>query len=118
MRHQNKKYRIGSDSEHRASLLKNLASAVICNGKIKSTLTKCRAVKPYVEKLVTLAKVDNVANRRRAVAKLNSKEAVKKLFTEVAPKFKTRPGGYTRIIKASDNRLGDNAQIGFLCFLE
>lgn len=118
MRHQNKKYNIGTDASHRKSLLRNLAAEIIDHGKIKTTHTKCKAVQPVVEKLITLAKEDSVANRRLALSKLDNKAAVHKLFTEVAPKFKERNGGYTRILKLADNRLGDNAPMSFISLVD
>lgn len=118
MRHQNQKYNIGTTPAHRQALLKNLASEVIDHGKIKTTMAKAKAVRPVVEKLITLAKVDSVANRRLAYSKLNNKTAVKKLFEEVAPKFKERNGGYTRILKLADGRVGDNAKMGFIALVD
>jgi large subunit ribosomal protein L17 len=118
MRHQKKKYRIGTTPAHRTSLLRNLAMEVIDHGKIKSTHTKCMAVRPYLEKLITLAKVDTVANRRTALSKLDNKPAVNKLFTEVAPKFVERAGGYTRVNKLSDTRVGDNAKMSLISLVE
>ena len=117
MRHQKRKYRIGTTPAHRKSLLRNLASEIIDHGQIKTTQTKCRAMKSYVEKLVTLAKVDSVANRRTALKKLNNKDAVKKLFEELGPKFKERKGGYTRIMKLADGRVGDNAPMAYIAFV-
>jgi len=114
MRHQNKRYRIGSTPAHRKSLIKNLCISLINHGKICSTLAKCKAMQSPVEKLITLAKEDTVANRRLAFSKLNNKLAVKKLFTDVAPKFTERPGGYTRIIKIADGRVGDNAKMAYI----
>jgi large subunit ribosomal protein L17 len=90
MRHSKHKYKLGVNPSHRKSLIKNLAIEVIDHGKIKTTQAKAKAVKGYVEKLVTLAKEDSVHNRRLAFKKLNNKSAVAKLFTEVAPKFKER----------------------------
>lgn len=116
MRHQNKKYRIGTTAAHRKSLLRNLASEVLDHGKIKSTHTKCKAVQPFVEKLITIAKVDSVANRRLALSKLNNRNAVKNLF-ELAPKYKERNGGYTRIMKLADKRVGDNAQMSYIALV-
>ena len=113
MRHLNKKYRIGTTAAHRKSLLRNLATEVLDHGRIKQTRTKCKAVQPYVEKLITLAKNDTVANRRLAFSKLDNKQAVKTLF-EVAPRFKERNGGYTRIMKLADKRVGDNAQMSYI----
>jgi len=118
MRHNKLKYRIGTTPAHRTSLLRNLASEVIDHKKIKTTHTKCKAVQGYVEKLITIAKVDSVANRRLAFKKLNNSEAVKILFSDVAPKFKERNGGYTRITKLSDGRVGDGAKMSFISFVE
>lgn len=114
MRHNKIKHSIGSDSAHRKSLLRNLAIEIIDHGRIKTTHTKCKAVKPFVEKLITIAKNDTVANRRLAFKKLNNKEAVKILFTDVAPKYKERNGGYTRVLKLADTRVGDGAQMSFI----
>ncbi len=118
MRHQNRKYRIGTNPAHRKSLLRNLAIEVIDHGKIKTTHTKCKAVQPFVEKLVTIAKEDTVANRRLAFSKLNNKLAVQKLFNEVAPKYKERNGGYTRILKLADGRVGDNAKMSYIALVD
>jgi len=118
MRHQKHKHSIGTNPAHRKSLMRNLASEIIDHGKIKTTHTKCQAIRGYVEKLVTLAKVDSVANRRLAFQKLNNKEAVKKLFDEVGPKLKSRPGGYTRILKLADGRVGDNTSMSYIAFVE
>ena len=118
MRHRKIKYKIGTTSAHRRSLLKNLASEVIDHEKIKTTQAKCKAVRPFVEKLITLAKKDTVANRRLAFKKLGHSTVVKKLFDEVAPRYKERPGGYTRILKLPDRRIGDNAPMGFIALVD
>lgn len=118
MRHQNHKYKLGVSPSHRKAMVKNLAIEVIDHGMIKTTLTRAKAIQPVVEKLVTLAKNDTVANRRTAFSKLNNKEAVAKLFTEVAPKFKERNGGYTRIMRMSDNRVGDNSKMAYIAFVD
>jgi len=118
MRHNKHKYKLGVDPAHRKSMIKNLASELIDHKKIKTTKTRCKAVKIYVEKLVTLAKVDSVANRRLAYKKLNNKDAVKALFEEVAPKFKERNGGYTRILRLADGRVGDNASMAYIAFVD
>ena len=118
MRHQRRKYRIGTTPSHRKSLVRNLAVEVIEHEQIKTTHVKCKAIRPVVEKLITLAKNDTVANRRLAFSKLNDKAAVKKLFEEVAPRFKERPGGYTRVLKLADGRVGDNAQMGLITFVD
>ena len=99
-------------------MVRNLACEVIDHGMIKTTKTRAKAIQPVVEKLVTIAKNDTVANRRLAFKKLNNKDAVSKLFAEVAPKFKERNGGYTRIMRTSDNRLGDNAEMAYIAFVD
>ncbi len=118
MRHSKHKYKLGVDPSHRKSLMRNLAIEVIDHGKIKTTQAKAKATKIYLEKLVTLAKVDSVHNRRLAFKKLNNKEAVTKLFTEIGPKFKERNGGYTRITKLADLRLGDASKMGYISFVD
>jgi large subunit ribosomal protein L17 len=118
MRHGNHRYTIGSKPSHRKSLMRNLAVEVIDHGKIKTTHVKCKSVQPYLEKLVTLAKNDSVANRRLAYSKLNNRDAVNKLFTEVGPKFKARNGGYTRVLKMTDGRVGDGAPVSLIMFVE
>lgn len=118
MRHGNHKYKLGVNPQHRKALVQNLCIELITHGKIKTTETKARAIKPVVEKLVTLAKNDTIANRRLAFTKLNNKEAVKALFDTVAPKFKQRPGGYTRLLKVAEPRLGDGAREAYIAFVE
>lgn len=118
MRHAKHKYKLGVDPSHRKSMMRNLAVEIIDHGKIKTTQTRAKALRIFVEKLVTLAKVDSVHNRRQALSKLNNKDAVSKLFVNVAPKFKERNGGYTRIIKLADRRLGDASQMGYISFVD
>jgi large subunit ribosomal protein L17 len=98
-------------------MMRNLAISAIENGTIKSTITKTKAARIYLEKIVTIAKNDSVGNRRLVFSKLNSKEAVNKLFTEIAPKYKSRPGGYLRITRFPTPRLGDGADLAFLSFV-
>lgn len=118
MRHGNHKYKLGVQPSHRIAMMKNLAIEVIEHGKIKTTHTRCMAAKIFIEKLITLAKEDTVANRRVAFSKLNNKNAVTALFETVAPKFKTRNGGYTRVIKTADGRVGDNAKISYIALVD
>ncbi|MEX0798379.1 MAG: 50S ribosomal protein L17 [Bacteriovoracaceae bacterium] len=118
MRHSKHKYKLGVTPSHRKALMRNLAISMIDHGKIKTSQTKAKALRGYVEKLVTLAKVDSVSNRRLAFQKLNNKEAVSKLFADVAPKFKERNGGYTRIVKLADGRVGDATKMGYISFLD
>jgi len=118
MRHGNHKYKLGLGQKHRKLLVQGLASDMITHGKVRTTEIKAKAIKGFVEKLVTLAKNDTVANRRLAFTKLNNKAAVATLFTEVAPKFKQRPGGYTRLLKIAGGRLGDGAKEAIITFVE
>ena len=118
MRHSKHKYKLGVNPAHRKSMMRNLAMEIIDHGKIKTTHAKAKAVQGYVEKLVTLAKNDTVQNRRLAFSRLNNKPAVTKLFAEIGPKFKERNGGYTRIVKLADKRLGDASKMGYISFVE
>jgi large subunit ribosomal protein L17 len=118
MRHSKHKYKLGVTPSHRKAMMRNLAIEVIDHGKIKTTQTKAKAVRIYVEKLITLAKVDSVHNRRLALSKLNNKDAVTKLFAVVGPKFKERNGGYTRIVKLADKRLGDASAMGYISLVD
>jgi large subunit ribosomal protein L17 len=118
MRHSKHKYKLGVNPAHRKSMMRNLACEIIDHGKIKTTETKAKALKIFVEKLVTIAKTDSVHARRLAFQKLNNADAVSKLFADVAPKFKERNGGYTRIVKLPDLRLGDATRMGVISFVE
>ncbi len=118
MRHSKHKYKLGVNPSHRKSLMRNLAIEVIDHGKIKTTQAKCKATQIFVEKLVTLAKEDTVHNRRLALSKLDNKAAVTKLFTEVGPKFTERKGGYTRIVKLADQRVGDASKMAYISFVD
>jgi large subunit ribosomal protein L17 len=118
MRHAKHKNRMNVSPSHRKALIRNLAIEVIDHGKIKTTFAKTKAVQPFVEKLITLAKEDTVANRRLVLAKLDDKGAMNKLFADVAPKFKTRNGGYTRITKLADLRVGDASKMAYISLVE
>jgi len=98
---------------HRKALYANLAGALIEHGKIKTTVTKAKAVKPLAEKMISLGRRGDLHARRQATAVLRSKDVVHKLFTEVAPKFADRPGGYARITKIGP-RPGDSAEMAYL----
>ncbi len=118
MRHRCAGNRLGRTTEHRIAMTRNMANSMVQHERIVTTLAKAKAVKPYVEKLVTLAKKDTTANRRRAFAELNDKQMVKKLFATIGPRFATRPGGYCRILKLTKPRLGDNGERAILEFIE
>lgn len=113
MRHRNKTSKLKRTASHRRALLANLSCSLIEHGRIKTTLGKAKALRPVVEKLVTLAKRDDLHSRRLAIAFLHDKERVKKLFAEVAPAAKNRPGGYTRITKLG-SRMSDSAPMAYI----
>jgi large subunit ribosomal protein L17 len=113
MRHQRAGKKLGRDAAHRKALYANLAGALIEHGRIKTTVTKAKAVKPIAEQMITLGRRGDLHARRQAVAFLRSKDVVHKLFDEVAPRFKDRPGGYSRIVKIGP-RPGDAAEMAYL----
>jgi large subunit ribosomal protein L17 len=113
MRHRSKTAKLKRNASHRKALLSNLACSLIEHGRIKTTLGKAKALRPVAEKLVTLAKRDDLHSRRLAIAYLHQKETVKKLFSEVAPASKDRPGGYCRITKLGA-RMTDSAQMAII----
>ncbi len=100
----------------RRALLKNLAASVVLYEKVKTTEAKAKAVRPYVERLVTVAKRPTLANRRRLLRKLPSEGSVKKLLEVLGPRYALRPGGYTRITKLT-SRLGDRAAMALIEFV-
>ena len=113
MRHQRAGKKLGRDSAHRKALYSNLAGALIEHGRIKTTVTKAKAVKPIAEQMITLGRRGDLHARRQATAFLRSRDVVHHLFAEVAPRFKDRPGGYTRITKIGP-RPGDSAEMAYL----
>jgi len=113
MRHRSKTVKLKRNAAHRRSLLANLAGSLIQHGRIKTTLGKAKALRPVAEKLVTLAKRDDLHSRRLALAFLYQKDAVQKLFSEVAPAAKDRQGGYTRITKLGA-RISDSAPMAII----
>jgi large subunit ribosomal protein L17 len=105
MRHQKTRNKLSRDSAHRKALLMNLSKEIIEHERIETTEAKAKAVKPEIEKLITLAKRGDLHARRQALSTLaQDKFAVHKLFVEVAPRYKERPGGYTRILKLGPRR--------------
>ena len=99
-------------------MFRNMATSMLKHETIRTTLPKAKELRRVVEPLITLAKEDSVANRRLAFNRLRDKEAVGKLFSEIGPRFKERPGGYCRILKLSKPRLGDNGERAILEFVE
>lgn len=113
MRHGKKFNHLGRKTAHRKSMLANMACSLIEHKRINTTLAKAKALKQFVEPLVTKSKEDTTHNRRIVFGRLRQKEAVTELFRDVAVKVGDRPGGYTRIIKLG-NRLGDNAEMAMI----
>jgi len=114
MRHQKQRNKLSRDSAHRRALLRNLCREVIEHERIETSQAKAKAVKPKVEKLITLAKRGDVHARRQALSELGQdKFLVHKLFEEVAPRYAQRPGGYTRIVKLGPRR-SDSTEMVFL----
>ena len=113
MRHNKKFNHLGRTASHRGSMLSNMASSLILHKRITTTLAKAKALKKFVEPLITRSKVGDTNNRRVVFRYLQNKEAVKELFNVVAEKVGDRPGGYTRVIKLG-TRKGDAAQIAFI----
>lgn len=113
MRHGKKINHLGRKTAHRHSMLANMANSLIEHKRINTTVAKAKALKQFVEPLVTKSKEDTTHNRRLVFAKLRQKDSVAELFRTVAPKVGDRPGGYTRIIKLG-NRLGDNADMAMI----
>src|ERR1700724_1544779 len=105
--------RLGGSSSHQKAILANLATALFEHGRIKTTETKARALRPYAEKLITHAKKGTLHNRREVLKKIRDKDVVHTLFAEIGPFFADRAGGYTRIIKV-ENRKGDNAPMAVI----
>ncbi len=113
MRHRNAGRKLNRTSEHRRALLMNLAKSLIRHEQITTTLAKGKELRPYVEKLITKAKKGGLANRRLVLARLQDKEMTRKLFDELAERYKDRPGGYVRVLKAGFRR-GDNAPMAIV----
>ncbi|MGN6178531.1 MAG: 50S ribosomal protein L17 [Mucilaginibacter sp.] len=113
MRHGKKHNHLGRTDSHRKAMLGNMASSLILHKRITTTLAKAKALRVYVEPLLTKSKDDTTHSRRTVFAYLQNKDAVTELFRDVATKIANRPGGYTRIIKM-ENRLGDNAEMALI----
>jgi len=126
MRHRKHNHQLGVKTAHRTSMLANLCCSLIENGRIKTTLARARALRPTIEKIITLAKKAHLAQdtakkihyRRLAISRLRSKTATKKLFDELVEQFAARDGGYTRIYKLALPRLGDASEMALIEFVE
>lgn len=117
MRHNKSFNHLGRTRAHRKSMLANMATSLIMHKRIKTTLPKAKALRSYVEPLVTKSKDDSTHSRRMVFKQLNNKQSVTELFREISPKIADRPGGYTRILKTG-KRLGDNADMCIIEFVD
>ena len=113
MRHQKAGRKFNRTSAHREAMFRNMAASLIKHGLIKTTLPKAKELRRVAEPLITLGKIDGVANRRLAFSRLRDKEAVGTLFTTLGPRYQSRPGGYLRILKCGF-RAGDNAPMAYV----
>jgi large subunit ribosomal protein L17 len=117
MRHGLTGRQLSRNSTHRWAMLRNMAASLLRHEAIRTTVPKAKELRRYVEPLITLGKTDSMANRRRAFARLRDAEVVEKLFGDIGPRFRTRPGGYTRILHMA-NRAGDNADMALMALVE
>ena len=113
MRHGHGLRKLNRTSEHRLAMLRNMMNSLIAHEAIKTTVPKAKELRRVIEPMITLAKEPTVANRRLAFNRLRDRDSVVKLFNELGPRYKTRPGGYTRILKMGF-RVGDNAPMAFV----
>ena len=113
MRHGVKQRKLGKTSTHRLAMLANMAAALVKHEQIKTTLPKAKELRPFVEKLITLAKKGGLANRRLAISRLRDQDQVRKMFDSLAPRYANRAGGYCRIYKAGF-RYGDSAPMAII----
>ncbi|MDG1688898.1 MAG: 50S ribosomal protein L17 [Gammaproteobacteria bacterium] len=113
MRHRNSGRKLNRNSSHRKAMFKNMAASLMEHEMIRTTLPKAKELRGVVEPLITLAKTDSVANRRLAYSRLDDRQAVTKLFSEIGPRSSSRPGGYVRILKCG-LRAGDKAPMAIV----
>lgn len=117
MRHKLKFKKLNRTSSHRKAMFANMAVSLIMNEQIKTTATKAKAMRPVIERLVTKARKGTLAARRDIISRIKDKKAADKLMTTLATRYKTRPGGYTRVVKAG-NRYGDMAPVAYIEFID
>jgi large subunit ribosomal protein L17 len=117
MRHRNSGRQLSRNASHRHALMRNMATSLLRHETIRTTVPKAKELRRVVEPLITLAKIDNLAKRRLAFARLRDEAVVEKLFTELGPRFKARAGGYTRILKM-EPRPGDSADMALMQLVE
>jgi len=117
MRHKKSGRKLNRTSSHRISLMRNMVTSLLKHEQISTTLPKAKELRPIVEKIITLGKNDTLNNRRRVYAYVRDDKVVRKLFEVIGPRYKERPGGYTRVIKAGF-RYGDAAPLGVIELIE
>lgn len=117
MQHQRTNRKLGMKTEHRLSMLRNMATSLIEHGRVRTTITRAKEVRRVVEKMITLGKRGDLNARRAAARILRGNATLQKLFNEIAPRYKQRAGGYTRIVKVG-RRLGDNAPMAVIELVE
>ena len=113
MRHRNAGFKLGRNTSHRRALLRNLVTSILIEDRVETTLAKAKAVRPHVEKMITLGKKGDLHSRRQALSFLQTREAVSRLFETVAPRYTDRQGGYLRIVRTGF-RVGDGGEKAFL----
>jgi large subunit ribosomal protein L17 len=113
MRHRNAGYKLGRNTSHRRALLRNLVTSIVLEDRVHTTVAKAKAARPHVEKLITLGKKGDLHARRQALAYLQTREAVTRLFDTVAPRYGDRNGGYLRIVRTGFQK-GDGAEKAFI----
>jgi len=113
MRHRKAGYKLGRNTSHRRAMLRNLVTSIILEDRVETTVTKAKAARPHVEKLITLGKRGDLHSRRQAQAYLQTREAVSRLFETVAPRYGDREGGYLRIVRSGFQK-GDGAETAFI----
>ncbi|NCN40478.1 50S ribosomal protein L17 [bacterium] len=118
MRHRKKSLRLGVKTDHRLAMMRNLTMSLVEHGRIKTTVSRAKRLRPFVEKLVTRLKDPSLANLRIANAKLSNRDVALKIANEISPKFSDRPGGYTRIMRLATPRAGDAADMAFIEWTE
>jgi len=117
MRHKIKQKKLNRTSSHRKAMFANMATSLVMNEQIKTTVTKAKALRPYIEQLVTKARKGTLAARRDIISRIKDKGAAEKLMSVLAERYKTRPGGYTRVVKAGF-RYGDRAPVAYIEFID
>jgi large subunit ribosomal protein L17 len=113
MRHRNAGFKLGRNTSHRRAMLRNLVTSIILMDRVETTITKCKATRPIVEKMITLGKRGTVHARRQALSYMMTPESVDRLFNIVAPRYAARPGGYCRITRLGA-RKGDAAEMAYI----